>query len=95
MTDKTVEHSPLPSAEDLIDAGLIPRTVDVLESPIERAVQSLMDAVGDIDVAMWTAPTKEDVLQFCDTIETAIRKLTAQSVAAQAIAQHWDERGNK
>lgn len=66
-----------------------------LEAPYERAAHALLDAVGETAVAIWTAPSKEDVLTFRDTLESAIGNLMAQSVAAQTLADNWDERGNK
>lgn len=46
-------------------------------------------------MAIWTAPTKEDVLTFRDTLESAIGNLMAQSVAAQTLADNFETRGNK
>lgn len=66
-----------------------------LEAPYERAAHALLDAVGETAVAIWTAPSREDVLTFRDTLEAAIGILMAQSVAAQTLADNFDTRGNK
>lgn len=66
-----------------------------LEAPYERAAHALLDAVGESAVAIWTAPSREDVLTFRDTLESSIGNLMAQSVAAQTLADNWDTRGNK
>ena len=78
--------------DDLIDAGLTPREADVLESPLERAMHALTLAVDETSVAIWTAPTKADVLTFRDLLEEAIGKLTAQSVTAQTLADTWEDK---
>lgn len=93
--------------EELIDAGLTPRDLRAhaeavaaltprgplfLEAPYERAAHALLDAVGETALAILTAPSREDVLEFKEALDKAIVTLQSQSVAAQDMADKW---GNK
>lgn len=105
LNDAEAPHCPTCARlkrEELIDAGLTPRLQITnrdhsafLEAPYERAAHALLDAVGETAVAIWTAPSKEDVLQFRETLDKAITMLNAQSLTAQTLAENWGERGNK
>ncbi len=80
--------------DDLIDAGLTPRAT-FLEAPYERAMHALTLAVDETANAIWTAPSKADVLTFRVTLEEAIGKLNAQSATAQTLADTWAERSKE
>ncbi len=72
---------------DLIDAGLTPK-----ESPVERALQSLMNACDDVALAIWNAESKDHLRTIRTEIESQITRLETQSTVAQTLIEHFDER---
>ncbi len=72
---------------DLVDAGLTPK-----ESPVDRALQALANAVEDTALAVMMAETKEELRAVRESIEAQITKLETQSTVAQTLIEHFDER---
>ncbi len=73
--------------DDLIDAGLTPK-----ESPVERALQSLANAVEDTALAVMQCETKDELRAFREALEAQIVKLETQSEIASTFLTHFDER---
>ncbi len=76
--------------EDLIDAGLTPK-----ESPVDRALQALLNAIEDTALAICVADSKDALKQIRETIAEAITKLETQDDVASTFLTHFDERRSK
>lgn len=61
-----------------------------VESPGERASYSVVMAIEDLNLAIWTAKTPEDLKQVRDAIEDAIAQLIVSSSVALTLAERWN-----
>ncbi len=62
------------------------------ESPIDRASQAALNAVEDLNLALHTATSPEELRQVRLVAEEVISQLVISASVALTLEEHWDSR---
>jgi hypothetical protein len=60
------------------------------ESPIDRASQAALNAVEDLNYALHTATSPEELRQLRGVVEEIIGQLVISASVALTFEEHWD-----